>query len=64
MRHHVNRYKCQFCDMTCATPHDLSNHIRHRHLDEKPFSCEYCDYKYVLFNLLKVLVHLHLFSSK
>lgn len=45
MRHHVNHYKCQFCDMTCATPHSLSNHIRHRHLDEKPFACEYCNYK-------------------
>lgn len=47
MRHHVNHYKCQFCDMTCPTPHTLSHHIRHRHLDEKPFSCEYCDYKWV-----------------
>ena len=45
MRHHVNHYKCHFCDMTCPTPHSLSHHIRHRHIDEKPFSCEYCDYK-------------------
>lgn len=45
MRHHVNHYKCQFCDMTCPTPHSLSNHIRHRHIDDKPFACEYCEYR-------------------
>lgn len=45
MRHHVNHFKCQFCDMTCPTQYALSNHVRFRHLDEKPFACEYCDYR-------------------
>ncbi|KAK3915940.1 Histone H4 transcription factor [Frankliniella fusca] len=45
MRHHVNHFKCQFCDMTCPTQYALSNHIRFRHLDEKPFACDYCDYR-------------------
>lgn len=44
MRHHVNHYKCTFCDMTCPTPSSLSLHIRYRHLDSKPFRCDFCDY--------------------
>ncbi|XP_071449671.1 histone H4 transcription factor [Hetaerina americana] len=45
MRLHVNHYKCPFCDMTCPGPASLSNHIRFRHLDEKPFQCELCDFR-------------------
>ncbi|XP_066993920.2 histone H4 transcription factor isoform X2 [Anabrus simplex] len=44
MRHHVNHYKCRFCDMTCPTPSSLSVHIRYRHLDSKPFKCGYCEF--------------------
>ncbi|KAJ9576162.1 hypothetical protein L9F63_006984 [Diploptera punctata] len=44
MRHHVNHYKCTFCDMTCPTPSSLGQHIRYRHLDSKPFKCDFCDY--------------------
>lgn len=44
MRHHVNYYKCPFCDMTCPAPSALRNHIKFRHSDEKPFRCEYCEY--------------------
>ncbi|XP_078055112.1 histone H4 transcription factor isoform X3 [Mustelus asterias] len=46
MRHHVNYYKCPFCDMTCPAPSALRNHIKFRHSDEKPFRCEYCEYRY------------------
>lgn len=45
MRLHVNHYKCPFCDMTCPGPASLSNHIRFRHLDDKPFKCELCDFR-------------------
>ncbi|PSN35356.1 hypothetical protein C0J52_11505 [Blattella germanica] len=44
MRHHVNHYKCSFCDMTCPKPSSLSQHIRYRHLDSKPFKCDFCPY--------------------
>ncbi|KAG8188839.1 hypothetical protein JTE90_004650 [Oedothorax gibbosus] len=45
MRHHVNHYKCPFCDMTCPTPSGMANHITYRHSKEKPHSCQYCDYR-------------------
>ena len=32
------------CDMTCPTPSALANHIRYKHLVEKPFKCELCEY--------------------
>ncbi|GIY21125.1 histone H4 transcription factor [Caerostris extrusa] len=44
-RHHVNHYKCPYCDMTCPTPSDLGAHISYRHSEEKPHSCEYCDFR-------------------
>ncbi|KAJ4448928.1 hypothetical protein ANN_00320 [Periplaneta americana] len=44
MRHHVNHYKCTFCDMTCPTPSSLASHIRYRHIDSKPFKCNFCEY--------------------
>ena len=30
--------------MTCPTPSALANHIRYKHLVEKPFKCELCKY--------------------
>ncbi|KAJ8884285.1 hypothetical protein PR048_016142 [Dryococelus australis] len=45
MRHHINHYKCSYCDMTCPKPAALGLHIRYRHLDERPYSCEYCEYR-------------------
>lgn len=45
MRHHVNHYKCPYCDMTCPTPSGLQTHVLYRHSDAKPYSCQYCDYK-------------------
>jgi hypothetical protein len=44
-RRHFNRYKCVFCDMTCVSPSALSTHIRYRHLDSKPFKCNFCEYR-------------------
>jgi hypothetical protein len=46
MRSHINHYKCPDCDMTCPTPSSLSNHIRYKHVDEKPFSCDFPDCAY------------------
>ncbi|KFM58772.1 Histone H4 transcription factor, partial [Stegodyphus mimosarum] len=45
MRHHVNHYKCPYCDMTCPTPSGIQVHITYRHSESKPYSCQYCDYK-------------------
>ena len=45
MRSHINHYKCPQCDMTCPTPSSLSNHMRYKHMKDKPFSCEFCNYK-------------------
>ncbi|XP_054720081.1 histone H4 transcription factor-like [Uloborus diversus] len=45
MRHHVNHYKCPYCDMTCPTPSGVQVHVQYRHAEEKPYSCQYCDYK-------------------
>jgi len=45
MRSHINHYKCPQCDMTCPTPSSLSNHLRYKHMKDKPFACEFCDYK-------------------
>merc|ERR1719481_278283 len=45
MRSHINHYKCPHCDMTCPTPSSLNNHIRYKHVDDKPYSCDLCDYK-------------------
>lgn len=41
----VNHYKCPLCDMTCPLPSSLRNHIRFRHSEERPFKCDYCDYR-------------------
>ena len=45
MRSHVNHYKCPHCDMTCATPSTLKSHIKYRHTTDKPFGCEFCEYR-------------------
>merc|ERR1712126_117907 len=45
MRSHINHYKCPHCDMTCPSPSSLNNHIKYKHMDEKPYSCDFCDYK-------------------
>ena len=45
MRSHVNHYKCPHCDMTCPTPSTLKNHVKYRHTTEKPFGCEFCQYR-------------------
>ncbi|RZC42523.1 histone H4 transcription factor [Asbolus verrucosus] len=33
--------------MTCPKPSILAKHIRYRHLNEKPYKCEHCDYSCV-----------------
>ncbi|CAK8673778.1 unnamed protein product [Clavelina lepadiformis] len=45
MRHHVNHYKCPKCAMTCPNPSGLKHHMRYKHSDERPFSCQYCPYR-------------------
>ncbi|PNF32344.1 hypothetical protein B7P43_G13153 [Cryptotermes secundus] len=57
-RCHVNRYKCAFCDITCYSASNLVTHIRFRHLNSKPFKCNFCKYtakrKYDLEKHLKI----------
>lgn len=45
MRHHVNFYKCQLCDMTCPSPSHLRDHVRYRHANVRMFQCDLCDHK-------------------
>ncbi|XP_060746151.1 histone H4 transcription factor-like [Tachysurus vachellii] len=45
MRNHVNHYKCPLCNMTCPSPSSLRNHIKFCHSNEKPYSCDYCEYR-------------------
>jgi len=44
-RVHISHYKCPQCDMTCTSPSTLANHVRYRHSNQKPFACEFCDYR-------------------
>lgn len=44
----VSHYKCPLCDMTCPSPSSLRSHIKFRHSNEKPYSCDYCEYRYHL----------------
>ena len=44
-RAHVNSYRCPHCNMSCPTPSTLASHITYRHTKEKPFNCEFCEYK-------------------
>lgn len=41
---HVNRIKCTECDMTCPSNAALTQHFRYRHLKERPYKCDECDY--------------------
>lgn len=36
--------KCTKCDMTCPSNAALAQHFRYRHLNERPFKCNECDY--------------------
>lgn len=44
MSAHVNRFKCTECDMTCPSNAALTQHFRYRHLKERPYKCNECDY--------------------
>lgn len=46
----VSHYKCPLCDMTCPTPSARRNHIKFRHSNEKPYSCDYCEYRLLFFS--------------
>lgn len=49
----VSHYKCPLCDMTCPSPSALRNHIKFRHSNEKPYSCDCCEYRfYILCSIL------------
>lgn len=41
---HVNRVKCTECDMTCPSNAALTQHFRYRHLKERPYKCNECEY--------------------
>ncbi|XP_041656517.1 histone H4 transcription factor [Cheilinus undulatus] len=62
MRTHVSHYKCPLCDMTVPSPSALRNHIKFRHSNERPYSCEYCEYSCK--NLVDLRKHLDTHSSE
>ncbi|RZF45686.1 hypothetical protein LSTR_LSTR013265 [Laodelphax striatellus] len=45
MRSHIKRFKCLYCDMTCATHTTLVTHMRVRHIRHKPFRCRHCSFR-------------------
>lgn len=48
--------------MTCPSPSSLRNHIKFRHSNEKPYSCDYCEYSCK--NLIDLRKHLDTHSSE
>lgn len=42
VRHHINHFKCNECDMTCPNKSTLAAHIRYRHSKERPHKCLHC----------------------
>lgn len=57
---HINRHKCTMCDMTCPSPAALTQHFRYRHLKERPFKCQHCDYGAVTkYDLDKHVTRMH-----
>uniref|UniRef100_A0A1B0DLD4 C2H2-type domain-containing protein n=2 Tax=Phlebotomus papatasi TaxID=29031 RepID=A0A1B0DLD4_PHLPP len=61
IRLHVNCHKCHLCDMTCPSLAHLTIHIRHRHMDERPFKCPFpqCTYASVLQRDLETHKEIH-----
>lgn len=53
IRLHINLFKCPMCDMTCPFQSTLALHVRYRHMDLKPFQCNFCDHRYIfgIYNL-------------
>ncbi|KAK6643797.1 hypothetical protein RUM43_000060 [Polyplax serrata] len=45
IRLHINLFKCPMCDMTCPFQSTLALHVRYRHMDLKPFQCNFCDHR-------------------
>nr|XP_039253006.1 zinc finger protein 148-like isoform X1 [Styela clava] len=45
MRHHVNHYQCPKCAMTCPNPSALKHHMRYKHSNDRPYACEFCEYR-------------------
>lgn len=44
-RSHVNKFQCSMCGLSCQKKSVLARHIRYRHMADKPFACDECDYK-------------------
>lgn len=36
------RFHCDFCDKDFGVAHSLTQHIRHKHADDRPFKCQLC----------------------
>lgn len=37
-----NLYECKLCNNTYRTKSSLNNHHKHKHSNERPFTCERC----------------------
>ncbi|CRK96941.1 CLUMA_CG010295, isoform A [Clunio marinus] len=44
-RSHVNKFQCNLCGLSCQKKSVLARHIQYRHITERPFACDECDYK-------------------
>ncbi|KAG5669229.1 hypothetical protein PVAND_017121 [Polypedilum vanderplanki] len=45
IRVHVNKYQCSICGLSVQKKSVLARHIRYRHVTDKSFACDECDYK-------------------
>lgn len=59
MKAHVNYVKCTLCDMSCVSQSALAKHIRYRHVTERPFTCNQCDFKAVTTRDLRIHMNTH-----
>lgn len=59
LKSHINCFKCNLCDMSCATQSALATHIRYRHLKERPYQCLLCEYKAVTKRDLEMHMNSH-----
>ena len=49
----IGEFTCDTCGRICQTPRGLQRHIKRRHLSEKPFKCQDCDWSFAIMSELK-----------
>lgn len=59
LKSHINCFKCNLCDMSCATQSALATHIRYRHLKARPYQCLLCEHMAVTKRDLEMHMNTH-----